>query len=367
MYEEGLGGKVDLDESRHWYSLAAEQGQPVAQYLLGRFYQRGLAASHPNYQQAKKWFNMAKGKYVPAAVALGYIYDTVDDNYLQAYLAYNYGADKNNPISQFNLGLIFEEGKGQPVDATKAKTFYEAAAIQGNENAMQQLAGMYFKGKGGEFDAQQALTLYKKAAELGSPLATYQLGLLSETGVSMPLDLHKAFDYYQRAANMGNDKAAMAVARMYQYGVGVDKNNKRAAEIYKKLARKGNSLAQYQLGQLYFEGLDGKSMPKLGAKMLQKAKANGSKQADIMLLRLNAAADNDASFIEPIAIASETHTTETPVELLYLEALSQWNRGHEIASLSLLDRIKSEFPNYIPAKNFYNLLNPHDNIVNRAG
>jgi enhanced entry protein EnhC len=235
MLEQGLGGVADLANAEKWYSAAAEQGQVVAQYLLGHLYQLGRIGNQPDYALAKKWYSSAQSNYAPAAVALGFVNDTVDDDYAHAQASYQIAADQRDPIGQFNLGLIYEKGKGRPVDFIKAKELYQKAAEQGHSQAMVQLAGLYFNGLGESRDEDEALTWYQKAAALGDRDALYQLGLLSETGVSLKLDFNQALKYYQQASDKGNAKAKLALARIYQYGLGVPKDNQQAVKYYKLL------------------------------------------------------------------------------------------------------------------------------------
>ena len=184
MLDQGLGGEQDVIDAAKWYAKAAEQGQPIAQYLLGHLNQLGMLSKQPDYVEAKKWYTSAQSNYAPAAVALGFIYDTVDDDYQHAIDGYQHAVDQHDPVGQFNLGLIYEKGKGRPVDSEKAKELYQEAADHGHSQAMVQLAGIYFNGLVGARDEEKALYWYKKAAELGNRDALYQLGLLSETGVS---------------------------------------------------------------------------------------------------------------------------------------------------------------------------------------
>ncbi|KTD66121.1 tetratricopeptide repeat protein [Legionella spiritensis] len=357
LFDKGLGGEVNPQAAEHWYTLSAEQEQPVAQYLLGKLYQLGRIGGKPDYQQAKKWYSAAKQKYTPAAVALGFIFDTVDDDYLNATENYEQAAAKDSRIGQFNLGLIYEYGKGQPVNIKKAEALYLKAAEQGFAPAMSQLAGLYFNGKNGQRDEHKALTWYKKAAALGDRDANYQLGLLSETGVATKLDYADAVKYYQQSSDEGNAKAKLALARMYQYGLGVTKDVQHAADLYKQLAEYNNAYAQYQLALLYYEGALGEKTPEKGKKMLVMAKKNGSQQAQKMLQWIDAQQEMRSSFIEPVPLNNSPDIAGQPADLIYLNALNEWNRGDETLSRMILDRLMTQFPHYIPAKRAYEQLN----------
>ena len=361
MHDQGLGGPANVIEAVKWYGLSAEQGQVVAQYLLGHLYQLGRLGPLPDYVEAKKWYSSAEGKYEPAAVALGFIYDTVDDDYQHALVGYQHAADRHSPIGEFDLGLIYEKGKGCPVDFEKAEALYREAAEQGHRQAMVQLAGIYFNGSVGARDEQKALHWYEKAATLGDRDALYQLGLLSETGVSTKLDLTNALHYYQQAADKGNAKAMLALARMYQYGLGVNKDLQQAAKFYKELSELGNAYAEYQLATIYYEGIDGQRMPEKGKQLLQQAQENGSPQARRTLQWLSAQSEERISFIEPLFMGQTPILAERPVDLMYLDALNDWNRGDELSSRMILDKIMTQFPHYIPARRAYEQLNQQFN------
>jgi len=357
MYEQGLGGPIDMASAQNWYTLAAQQGQPTAQFLLGRINQLGWIGKQPDYAEAKKWYSSAKSTYAPAAVALGFIYDTVDDDYQKAMAGYQLAVDKEDPIAQFNLGLIYEKGKGQPVDFVKATKMYLQAAAQGHAQAMVQLAGLYFNGSAGPRDQEQALQWYKKAAALNNRDALYHLGLLSETGVATKLDYSDAINYYQQSAAKGNAKAMLALARMYQYGLGVPKDNQQALKLYKELAATNNPYAQYQLAIFAYEGTEGQRSPEQGKQLLQQADENGNQQARKVLQWLEAQSQEHISFIEPLPANPAPILAGKAADLMYLDALSEWNRGDEILSRSILNQIMTQYPQYAPAKRAYEQLN----------
>ena len=359
LYELGLGGPVDTIAAGKWYGLAAEQGQPIAQFLLGHLYQLGLLGKEPDYAAAKEWYAKAEKNFAPAAIALGFIYDTVDDDYKKALDAYQIASATHDPIGDFNTGLIFEKGKGEAVQAEEAKKYYSEAAELGHPKAMVQLAGLYFNGLLGQRDEDQALIWYKKAADLGDKDALYQLGLLSETGVGVKLDFANAKRYYEQSASKGNAKASLALARMYQYGLGVSQNYSEAFKLYKTLADEGNAYALYRLAMFYYDGVAGEHSPDHAKILLREAEANGNPQASRVLQWLAAQAQERSSFIEPAQLSKEPSLAERPVDLMYMDALNEWNRGDENSSRMILDKIRTEFPHYIPAQRAYEQLNQH--------
>jgi TPR repeat protein len=75
MYYYGLGVPQDWAEVLRWYRKAAEQGHAAAQYDLGNMYYHGLGVPPENYAEAMKWYReAAKQGHVEAQNALGNMY-----------------------------------------------------------------------------------------------------------------------------------------------------------------------------------------------------------------------------------------------------------------------------------------------------
>lgn len=357
LWDRGLGGVANNALAAQWYTMAAEQGQPTAQYLLGQMYQLGKVGGQPDYAATKKWYTAAQSVYPQASVALGFVEETIDNDYANAAKEYSKAADSGDATAQYNLGLIYENGKGVEVDRQKAKSLYLQAAEQGYGKAMSQLAGLYFKGIGGIRDEQQSLYWYKKAAELNDNNALYQLGLFSETGVVIKLSYADALSYYQKAADMGNDKAKLALARMYQYGLGAPRDLDHAVSIYKDLAANNNAYAQYQLALVYLDGQQGERQPEQGKVLLGKASENGNLQARKMMQWMDAQQQQRVSYIEPVQTEQAMFHEDQSPDMIYMEALNQWNRGDENSSRMILDKLVKTYPDYSPAKKAFEQLN----------
>lgn len=356
LYSEGMGGLVDLNKAASWFAKAAEQGQPMAQFLLAQMYQLGQIGKGPDLQLAKKWYAAAQQRMPRAAVALGFVYDTAEDNYGQAMTSYQLAANKHNQLGQYNLGLLYENGKGMAVDMRKAREFYTLAAQQNQPQAMTRLAIMNFNGQGGDKNEAAAWDWFTKAANMGDRTALYQLGLLSETGIGQRIDFAQAIDYYQKAAALGDEQASLALARIYQYGLGGSSNPEKAREIYTKLAQRDNAFAQYQLALLTLQSTMDETSLKDVKKLLTQAGDNGNVQAQHLLHKMDALAKNGPSFIEPIGLNKAPLVKGEPAERLYWDALNEWNRGDAVLSKMMLERLLEEYPQYAPAKRAYEQL-----------
>jgi hypothetical protein len=80
-------------------------------------------------------------------------------------------AEKGYPFAQFNLGVLYDEGKGMPEDNGKAMEWYRKAAEQGFPQAQVNLGIMYEHGEGTPADPVRAYFWYALAESQGDGLA----------------------------------------------------------------------------------------------------------------------------------------------------------------------------------------------------
>ena len=64
-------------------------------------------------------------------------------DYAEAMHWYRKAAEQGNAIAQFNLGVMYSNGKGVKQDQTEAAKWYRLAAAQGNVSALCNLGVMY--------------------------------------------------------------------------------------------------------------------------------------------------------------------------------------------------------------------------------
>jgi uncharacterized protein len=65
-------------------------------------------------------------------------------------------ANQGLAVAQFNLGLMYEIGRGVPKDDAQALTWYRRAADQGDANAQFSLGAKYARGQGVARDDAEA-------------------------------------------------------------------------------------------------------------------------------------------------------------------------------------------------------------------
>ncbi len=96
-------------------------------------------------------------------------YDLNDQGrYAEAFLLYQQLADQGHAKAQFNLGVMYDQGRYVTQDYAQAVFWYLKAAEQGNANAQYNLALKYQIGQGVIKDDTKAAYWYRKAAEEGS-------------------------------------------------------------------------------------------------------------------------------------------------------------------------------------------------------
>lgn len=72
-------------------------------------------------------------------------------------------AEKGDPQAQFNMGLLYETGRGVPQDISLAVSWYRQAAEQGLFSAQYNLAVLYRYGRGVPFDLIESLFWFEIA------------------------------------------------------------------------------------------------------------------------------------------------------------------------------------------------------------
>ena len=87
-------------------------------------------------------------------------------------------AEQGQAVAQYQLGLLYANGKGVTKDDAKARQWYEKAAVQGNAWAQAQIGQLYATGRGVPQDYITARGWYEKAAAQGNAWAQAQLSLM---------------------------------------------------------------------------------------------------------------------------------------------------------------------------------------------
>ena len=90
-----------------WFRKAADQGDAVAEFLLGNQYANGKGVPQ-DYSEAMIWFQRAVGQ--------------------------------GHAVAKLHLGVMYAEGRGVPQDYVLAHMWFSLAAAQGEKRAVETLA-----------------------------------------------------------------------------------------------------------------------------------------------------------------------------------------------------------------------------------
>ena len=168
----------------------AERGNREAQAEMGHIYERGLYGRKKDMKQAIAWYRRAatNASYTvkpgDAARRIAVYQGVFTYNLLKANPEVDFRNLKSgskviipgHPGAQFNLGVLYERGKGVPKSDKSAAEWYLKAARQEHPESQFSLAVMYENGQGMAKDLPEAAKWYQRAAELGVRRRPAKLG-----------------------------------------------------------------------------------------------------------------------------------------------------------------------------------------------
>ena len=265
----------------------ADKGNGTALYLMAAYYEKGYNAVDCRREKAIEYYRKAlQAGYAPAAVACcSYESDEQRKNDLL-----NQWAEKNRALAQegdclaqYNLGYMYQYGRGVEQSNEKAVEWYRKAADQGDAAAQNDLGYMYANGQGVEQSNEKAVEWYRKAADQGDAAAQNDLGVMYANGQGVEQSYEKAVEWYRKAADQGNAYAQYSLGYMYKNGQGVEQSYETAVEWYRKAADQGNAYAQYSLGCMYDSGHEVEQSYEKAVEWFRKAADQGHADAQCYL------------------------------------------------------------------------------------
>lgn len=207
-------------------------------------------------------------------------------HYAEARHIWEVLAGLGNPDALFNLGVLAEDGLGEPADLKKAEALYLAAANAGGFKAQYRLGMLYSAGGAVPQDLERARHFFGLAAQGGDSEALARLQALDAP--ARPLS---DFERAERLASRGQHAEAAALyadlaaaghatartrlAWMHEAGRGVVRDLAAAARLFAESAAAGDAEAQYALAVMYHTGRGQPKDPAQGRIWLERAAAQG--------------------------------------------------------------------------------------------
>jgi TPR repeat protein len=168
---------------------------------------------------------------------------------------YEAATNGRSPAAMYAIGVMFDEGLGQPIDESQAFRWYKLAAGYGHAEAMNRIGNMYAQARGVPHDYVAALEWYRRAVAHGSLSAVTNLATLYFYGLAIPQNYMKAANLLRSAVRRGDPAAANKLGGMYESGFGVARNVSRARSLYLQAAAQRYTPAMVNLGLLYIEAV----------------------------------------------------------------------------------------------------------------
>jgi TPR repeat protein len=114
---------------------------------------------------------------------------------------------KGFPEAAYNLGRLYQDGRGIPQSFERARQWYLIAAGRGETKAAVNLGVMNASGEGGRRDYRTAIGWFLFAAQRGDDRAKNNLGTMYFNGQGVSRDLVRAHMWYNLAAAQGDAEA----------------------------------------------------------------------------------------------------------------------------------------------------------------
>jgi serine/threonine protein kinase/TPR repeat protein len=203
--------KTEPESALHWFSTAAEKGDPTAHVQYGLMLKKGQGIANPDPVKAVAEFQAAAdqgdmaGKFELGECYLNGQGVAADPKHGVELL--REAADGGDSRAMSELGYCYTHALGVPVNYATAFELFSKASEKGNLDAMANLGVLYVKGQGVQKSPTKAAELFEKGARAGNPVCMWMYGACLSEGVGTPRNLLQATTWYRKAANAGNPAA----------------------------------------------------------------------------------------------------------------------------------------------------------------
>ena len=173
-------------------------------------------------------------------------------DYHRAYQEWKAAAEAGHAEAQFDLGVLYAQGRGVRRDLTVAASWYRKSADQGNAAAQVALGQMYLRGWGVPRDEADAMRWFQMANSVESDGPPTEWAAVE--GYGMTQDPEQAAYWYRQAADKGHPQAQFELAQLYASGKGVKRDEEQAARWVSASAIQAYGPALANLGERYAAG-----------------------------------------------------------------------------------------------------------------
>lgn len=240
----------------------ADEGNPLAQYNLGTFYNSGQFVNQ-NKKKAFQYFLRAAHQGLVSAkynVGIAYYFGkVVERNVSKSFLWLLSAAEDEHPDAQFKIAMYYAKGIGCRYDADKIIYWLKRAADKGHYDAQVHLLSAYEELNLVPDISERELNRLRIIIQNNNPNnkgyihPIIKLGsipdiknLFSDKSNKPSRDIRRFNDNLKKALQ-GNMYNMFVVGEYYQNGIGVEQDTEEAQKWFKKAADLGFRKAQEKL------------------------------------------------------------------------------------------------------------------------
>jgi TPR repeat protein/transglutaminase-like putative cysteine protease len=334
LYENGYGVDQNMEKATDWFRKAAQAGNANGQNKLARAYWDGDGVPNDRKSAVEWWAKAAAQGHARAMAELGqYIehYGTGENRIVEARRLYELSAAQEDGMGEFKMGLLYEWGKGVPIDLERMLSWYLRSGSHGYRYAEYQLAKMYYYGQKVKADKAAAVVWFERSAASGHVKGESQLGRFYLYGDGVPRDIKKGLALLWRAVEKNDVDAQAHLGYVHERGLGVAKDEAQALSWYDKAAKRGDVFAQVRIAELY-----------------QRLKQDGKAPAAFALVNAPGSADDDRRLAYQYVQAGD----RVRAEQIYLRGLALAEKQPGEKSGDLLDLLRAISKFYVDDSKF---------------
>ena len=136
------------------------------------------------------------------------------DDYQTAFKLWLPLAEQGYSSAQYNLGVMYQYGRGVKQDDFEAVKWYRKAADQGDAASQSSLGFMYINGRGVKQDDFEGVKWLSKAADQGNASAQFVLGMSYLLGKGVQVNKFLAKEWLGKACDNGEQKGCEYYAKL---------------------------------------------------------------------------------------------------------------------------------------------------------
>ncbi len=235
LYWNGLGVARDRKKAVDWYKFAADAGNRESQFAYANILLRGKLVEADKIAGENFMRKAAQAGHAKAQFNLAQIITAKRPTWAgfkNAFPWYEAAAKAGLPDAQYALANIYSEAKGINFnDDKKARVWMARAAENGFDTAQVEYAIWLINGRGGPVDKTRALYWFQRAAAQGNTIAQNRLSRMYAFGIGTKVDLVRAAAWHVVTRRAGFSDSEMD--RTFAALENIDK--KRALELANRL------------------------------------------------------------------------------------------------------------------------------------